>query len=67
MEDWNGNTTAFGYDPDGNLTTETLPAAGAGVVEDTFTYNAADQMTQIQDGRAGRPCSRPTSSTRAAR
>ena len=52
VEDWNGNTTAFGYDPDGNLTTETLPAAGAGVV-DTFTYNAADQMTQIQDSKGG--------------
>jgi RHS repeat-associated protein len=41
--DWNSNTSTFGYDPDSNLTTETFPSA-SGVV-DTFTFNAADQMT----------------------
>jgi len=43
VQDWNSTTTTFGYDPDSNLTTETFPAA-SGVV-DTFTFNAADQMT----------------------
>jgi RHS repeat-associated protein len=45
VQDWNTNTTTFGYDADSNLTTETFPAA-SGVV-DTFTFNGADQMSAV--------------------
>jgi RHS repeat-associated protein len=49
--DWNSNTTTFGYDANSNLTTETLPAA-SGVV-DSFTFNAADQMTAVASVKGG--------------
>jgi RHS repeat-associated protein len=42
VRDWNSNNTTFGYDPNSNLTTETLPTA-TGVV-DTFTFDRADQL-----------------------
>ena len=45
VQDWNGNTTTFGYDADSNLTTETFPAA-SGVV-DSFTFNAADRIMAV--------------------
>jgi len=45
VQDWNSNTTGFGYDADSNLTTETFPS-GSGVI-DTFTFNAADQVTNV--------------------
>jgi RHS repeat-associated protein len=45
VQDWNSNTTNFGYDADSNLTTQTFPAA-SGVV-DAFSFNAADQMTNV--------------------
>ena len=51
VQDWSTNTTTFGYDADSNLTTETFPAA-SGVV-DTFTFNAADQMTTATSAKAG--------------
>jgi RHS repeat-associated protein len=47
VQDWLSNTTTFGYDPNSNLTTETLPS-GAGIV-DTFTFDAADRLTGISD------------------
>jgi RHS repeat-associated protein len=47
VQDWLGNATSFGYDPNSNLTTETLPAA-TGVV-DAFTYDAADRLMGIAD------------------
>jgi RHS repeat-associated protein len=53
VQDWNTNTTTFGYDPDSNLTTETFPAA-SGIV-DSFTVNAADQLTAVSSSRAGTP------------
>ena len=43
VKDWNSNSTGFGYDADSNLTTETLPFASGFV--DSFSFNAADQMT----------------------
>jgi len=49
--DWNSNATTFGYDADSNLTTETFPTA-SGVV-DTFTFNAADQMTAVASVKGG--------------
>jgi len=51
VKDWNNNTTAFGYDADSNLTTETFPTA-SGIV-DTFTFNAADQMTVATSVKGG--------------
>jgi RHS repeat-associated protein len=51
VQDWNTNSTTFGYDADSNLTTETFPAA-SGVV-DTFTFNAADQMTAVASKKGG--------------
>ncbi len=51
VQDWNTNSTTFGYDADSNLTTETFPAA-SGVV-DTFTFNAADQMTVVASKKGG--------------
>jgi RHS repeat-associated protein len=51
VQDWGGNTTAFGYDPNSNLTTETLPT-GTGVV-DTFNFDAADRLMSISDVKGG--------------
>jgi RHS repeat-associated protein len=45
VQEWNSNTTTFGYDANSNLTTRTFPSA-SGVV-DTSTFNAADQLTGI--------------------
>jgi RHS repeat-associated protein len=47
VQDWLGNSTTFGYDPDGNLTSRTLPAT-TGVVDST-TFNAAEQLASISD------------------
>lgn len=46
-QDWLNNTTNFGYDPDGNFTTKTLPAA-TGIV-DTSVFNAASQLSSMSD------------------
>jgi RHS repeat-associated protein len=51
LQDWNSNTTTFGYDLDSNLTTETFPVA-SGVV-DTFTFDAADQLTADASNKGG--------------
>jgi RHS repeat-associated protein len=47
LSDWvsPANTATFTYDADSNLTTATLP----GGVVDTYTFNAAGQMTAIAD------------------
>lgn len=50
VTDWNGNETMFGYDPNSNLTSESLPTTAQ--VLDTYKYNAADQMTSIKDKNA---------------
>jgi RHS repeat-associated protein len=47
LTDWNANQTTFGYDPDSNLTTETLPSS-TGVV-DTFGFDQADNLSSIAD------------------
>jgi RHS repeat-associated protein len=49
VSDWLGNATSFGYDPDGNLTSRTLPAS-TGVV-DSVTFNAAEQLTSTSDAK----------------
>jgi RHS repeat-associated protein len=51
VQDWNSNITNFGYDADSNLTTETFPSAST--VVDTFTFNAADQMTAVASVKGG--------------
>jgi RHS repeat-associated protein len=51
VQDWNNSTTTFGYDADSNLTTETFPAV-SGVI-DTFTFNAAGQMTAVASAKGG--------------
>ncbi len=51
VQDWNSNTTAFSYDANSNLTTETFQAA-SGVV-DSFTFNASDQMTRATSSKSG--------------
>jgi len=51
VQDWNSNATSFGYDADSNLTTETFPSGSA--VVDTFTFNAADQMTIAASVKGG--------------
>ena len=52
VADWNGATTGFGYDLDGNLTTATFPGgscSGTITLCDDWTYDAADQLTAISD------------------
>jgi RHS repeat-associated protein len=49
VKDWLGNTIGFGYDRDGNLTTQTTP----GAVVDTSSYDNADRLTAISDATAG--------------
>jgi YD repeat-containing protein len=46
VTDWNGNDTHFGYDADGNLTSESFPSSTNGA-EETYSYNAADELTKI--------------------
>ena len=45
VTDWNGKTTSFGYDANSNETGTTVPSST--VVNDTFGFNAADQMTSV--------------------
>src|ERR1019366_8593660 len=49
-EDWLGHTFTYAYDPDGNLTSTTLPAGTSEV--DSAAFNAADQLTSITDTKA---------------
>ncbi len=51
VQDWLSNTTSFGYDPNSNLVTETLPS-GTGVV-DTLTFDAANRLMAISDVKGG--------------
>lgn len=48
-----GHVTNFAYDPNSNLTGETFPAGTN--LTDNFTFNAANQLTNISDNRAGTP------------
>jgi RHS repeat-associated protein len=47
VKDWNGKTTTFLYDPNSNVTTQSVPSVPT--VTDTYSYNAADQMTSTLD------------------
>jgi YD repeat-containing protein len=51
VQDWLGNSSSFGYDPDGDLTTKTLPPSTAMV--DTSVFNAAGQLTSTADVKGG--------------
>ena len=51
VQDWLSNTTTFGYDPNSNLITETLPS-GTSIV-DTFTFDAANRLMGISDVKGG--------------
>jgi RHS repeat-associated protein len=54
LSSWSGTaTTHFGYDANSNLTSETYPTTTSTTA--SFSYNTADQLTQIQDARAGSP------------
>jgi RHS repeat-associated protein len=46
ITDWLENTTKFTYDADSNLTATVFPAGTSN--EDTYTYNEADQITEIK-------------------
>ena len=47
VADWATNSFIFGYDANSNLTTRTLPSSSGEV--DTYTFNAADQLTAVTD------------------
>jgi len=47
VQDWLGNLTAFAYDANSNLTTQTLPTS-SGVV-DTYSFNNGDHLGVISD------------------
>jgi RHS repeat-associated protein len=49
VTDWLGNTTDFAYDPNGNLTTETLPSEAG--IKDNFAYANDDSLSAINDMR----------------
>ncbi|MEA2635502.1 MAG: hypothetical protein QOH92_2269 [Chloroflexota bacterium] len=51
VQDWLSNTTSFGYDPNSNLTTETLPT-GSSII-DTFSFDAADRLLGVSDVKTG--------------
>ncbi len=49
ITDWSSRATTFAYDPDSDLTTTTYPETkGEAKTEDAYTYNNADQMTQVK-------------------
>jgi RHS repeat-associated protein len=45
VQDWNSNTTNFGYDANSNLTSETLPAGTT--ITDTSTFDAANRLMSM--------------------
>lgn len=47
VTDWLGNTTDFAYDPNSNLTTETLPSEAG--IKDNFAYANDDSLSAISD------------------
>ncbi len=51
MSDWLGNTTKFGYDADGNLTSTTLPSGTSTSIADT--YDATDALTDTSVTTSG--------------
>jgi RHS repeat-associated protein len=46
VTDWENHETKFSYDADSDLSAITFPAATGN--EDKYTYNEADQMTEVQ-------------------
>jgi RHS repeat-associated protein len=46
VTDWNGNETGFSYNSDSELAATTFPTATED--EDKYTYNEADQMTEVK-------------------
>ncbi len=46
VTDWLEHTTKFGYDADSDLTTITFPSGTSN--EDKYTYNDADQMSEVK-------------------
>lgn len=46
VTDWNAKTTQFAYNKDSELNTATFPSETTN--EDTYTYNDADQMTEVK-------------------
>ena len=51
VTDPSGKATAFGYNPNQDNTSQTLPSATG--VTDSYTYNAANQLTAISDAQNG--------------
>ncbi len=51
VTDWSSRATTFAYDPDSDLKTTTYPETkgeAESKTEDAYTYNNADQMTQVK-------------------
>jgi RHS repeat-associated protein len=49
VTDWSSRITTFAYDPDSDLASTTYPETkGEAKTEDAYTYNNADQMTQVK-------------------
>ena len=51
VTDWSSRATTFAYDPDSDLKTTTYPETkgeAENKTEDAYTYNNADQMTQVK-------------------
>ncbi len=49
VTDWSSRITTFAYDPDSDLKSTTYPETkGEAKTEDAYTYNEADQMTQVK-------------------
>ena len=51
VTDWSSRATTFSYDPDSDLKTTTYPETkgeAENKTEDAYTYNNADQMTQVK-------------------
>jgi RHS repeat-associated protein len=51
VADWLSHTSTFAYDPNGNLTTQTVPSTPN--VVDSLGYDAADQLGSISDTASG--------------
>jgi RHS repeat-associated protein len=53
VTDWNKNETGFKYNSDSQLEKTTFPSASKD--EDTYSYNEADQMTEVAMLHEGKP------------
>jgi RHS repeat-associated protein len=51
IADWLGNSTTYSYDPDGNLTIESLPATTGFAAK--YSYDAASWLSSIVDSQKG--------------